>query len=104
MGVEQDGDGGHYMGVTSTAGLPGLRAVREAKLITQIHLAELSGVNRSTISDLEVGSRNAHFRTIHQLAAALGVDPQQLLVEPAPALRRASRTKGGKRGVEAEAR
>jgi transcriptional regulator with XRE-family HTH domain len=82
------------MGLTSTAGLPGLRTAREAKLITQIHLAELSGVNRSTISDLEVGSRNAHFRTIHQLAAALGVDPQQLLVEPPPAPRRSSRSKG----------
>jgi transcriptional regulator with XRE-family HTH domain len=91
------------MGLTSTAGLPGLRAAREAKLITQIHLAELSGVNRSTISDLEMGSRNAHFRTIHQLAAALGVDPQQLLVGP-PAARRVSRTKRGKRGVETEAR
>jgi transcriptional regulator with XRE-family HTH domain len=92
------------MGVTSTAGLPGLRAAREAKLITQIHLAELSGVNRSTISDLEMGGRNAHFRTIHQLAAALGVDPQQLLVEPPPAPRRVSRAKGGNRSVEAEAR
>lgn len=83
------------MGVTSTAGLPGLRAAREAKLITQIRLAELSGVNRSTISDLEVGSRNAHFRTIHQLAAALGVEPQQLLMAPPRAPQRPARTKGG---------
>jgi transcriptional regulator with XRE-family HTH domain len=83
------------MGVTSTAGLPGLRAAREAKLITQIRLAELSGVNRSTISDLEVGSRNAHFRTIHQLAAALAVEPQQLLAEPPRPPRRPARTKGG---------
>ena len=61
-------------GPTSTAGLPGLRAAREAQLLTQIDLAERSGVNRSTISDLESGSRNAHFRTIRQLAACAGGD------------------------------
>ena len=66
-------------GPTSTAGLPGLRAAREARLLTQIELAERSGVNRSTISDLESGSRNALFRTIHQLAAALDVPPQTLV-------------------------
>ncbi len=78
-------------GPTSTVGVAGLRAAREAKLLTQIELARLSGVNRSTISDLESGSRNAHFRTIRQLAAALDVPPQTLVVDPAPRRRRSAR-------------
>jgi transcriptional regulator with XRE-family HTH domain len=79
-------------GPTSTAGLPGLRAAREAQLLTQIDLAERSGINRSTISDLESGSRNAHFRTIRQLAAALDVAPQNLLVGP-PGRKRPARAR-----------
>jgi transcriptional regulator with XRE-family HTH domain len=78
-------------GPTSTAGLPGLRVAREARLFTQIELAKRSGVNRTTISDLEGGSRNAHFRTIHQLAAALDVAPQELLVAPGTPRRRPTR-------------
>jgi transcriptional regulator with XRE-family HTH domain len=78
-------------GPTSTAGLPGLRVAREAKLLTQIELAKRSGVNRSTISDLECGSRNAHFRTIHQLADTLDVAPQVLLVAPGTPKRRPMR-------------
>lgn len=65
-------------------GLPGLRAAREAKLLTQVELAAASGVNRSTVTDLERGVRRAQFRTIKQLAAALDVTPQELMVAPAP--------------------
>jgi len=79
-------------GQTSTAGLPGLRTAREAKLLTQIELAERSGVNRSTISDLEVGSRNAQFRTIRHLASALDVSPQDLVATPARRAVRADRS------------
>jgi DNA-binding XRE family transcriptional regulator len=75
-------------------GLPGLRAAREGKFLTQFELAELVGLNRSTISELEVGVRNAHLRTVRRLAAALGVEPQQLLVAPARPGRRSARTKG----------
>ena len=70
------------------AGLPGLRAVREAKLLTQEELAEQSGVNPATISGLEGGKQTARFRTIRQLAAALGVEPEQLLEAPRQRLRR----------------
>jgi transcriptional regulator with XRE-family HTH domain len=68
---------------TGATGLPGLRAAREARLLTQLELAQVSGVNRSTISDLEGGVRRAQFRTIRQLAAALGVSPQELIAGPA---------------------
>ncbi len=90
--------------VTSTAGLPGLRAAREAKLLTQIDLAERSGVNRSTISDLEVGSRSARCRTIHQLAAALDVSPQDLVAAPARSGRRAPRARANANASDAHGR
>ena len=61
------------------AGLPGLRAIREAKLLTQEELATLAGVNAATISGLEGGKRVARFRTIRQLATALDVEPERLL-------------------------
>jgi DNA-binding XRE family transcriptional regulator len=64
------------------SGLPGLRAAREAKLLTQGELAEQSGVDASTISDLEKGKRSARFRAIRQLAATLGVAPQELMAVP----------------------
>jgi transcriptional regulator with XRE-family HTH domain len=67
------------------AGLPGLRAARMAKLLTQRELAKASGVSRLTISELEGGLRNAHLRTIRQLAAVLEVPPQELLQTAQPA-------------------
>ena len=63
----------------AAAGLPGLRAAREAKFLTQQELAAQAGMNASTISELEVGKRRARFRTIRQLAAVLAVTPEQLV-------------------------
>ena len=77
------------------AGLPGLRTAREAKFLTQAELAGVVGLNRSTISELEAGARNGHLRTIRRLAAALNVEPQELLVAPARARRRRTRVKKG---------
>jgi transcriptional regulator with XRE-family HTH domain len=65
-------------------GLPGLRAAREAKLLTQHELAAAAGVNPSTISQLEAGNRNAHLRTIRVLASALSVSAQELLASATP--------------------
>ncbi len=78
----------------SPKGLPGLRAAREGKFLTQLELAELVGLNRSTISELEAGVRNAHLRTVRRLAAALTVAPQELLVAPTRPRRRTVRAKG----------
>jgi transcriptional regulator with XRE-family HTH domain len=64
---------------SETVGLPGLRAAREAKFLTQQELAAQAGMNPSTISELEVGKRKARFRTIRQLAAVLAVTPEQLV-------------------------
>ena len=68
-------------GATS-GGLPGLRAAREAKFLTQTELAERAGMNPSTISELEVGRRKARFRTIRQLATVLAVTPEELVAPP----------------------
>jgi transcriptional regulator with XRE-family HTH domain len=75
-------------------GLPGLRAAREGKFLTQLELAEVVGLNRSTISELEAGIRNAHLRTVRRLAAALAVAPQDLVAAPARPRRRPVRAKG----------
>jgi DNA-binding XRE family transcriptional regulator len=78
----------------SPKGLPGLRAAREGKFLTQLELAELVGLNRSTISELEAGVRNAHLRTVRRLAAALGVAPQELVAAPVRPRRGTVRAKG----------
>jgi transcriptional regulator with XRE-family HTH domain len=65
-------------------GLPGLRAAREAKLLTQHELAAAAGVDPSTISQLEAGHRNAHLRTIRLLADVLSVSAQDLLASATP--------------------
>ena len=70
------------------AGLPGLRAIREAKLLTQEELAALAGINAATISGLEGGKRVARFRTIRQLATALDIEPARLLRTPPRRVRR----------------
>jgi transcriptional regulator with XRE-family HTH domain len=61
-------------------GLPGLRPARVARGLTQEELTRRTRVNRSTISHLENGVRDAHFGTIRRLAAALDVPVAQLLL------------------------
>jgi DNA-binding XRE family transcriptional regulator len=70
--------------ISPATGLPGLREARETKLLTQQELADASGVNRSTISQLEAGTRSAHLRTIRRLAQVLDVPAQELLASARP--------------------
>lgn len=58
--------------------LPRLKAVRLAKMLSQEELAEKSGVSRVAITRLERGTVDARFKTVRQLAAALGVEPTEL--------------------------
>jgi len=74
-------------GAVPPTGLPGLRAAREAKLLTQQELADAAGVSRLTISELESGARNAYLRTIRRLATALEVPAPELLQTAKPARR-----------------
>ncbi|MEO0414851.1 MAG: helix-turn-helix domain-containing protein [Verrucomicrobiota bacterium] len=51
-----------------------IRARRKAAGITQLDLAELSGVALHTISDLECGKGNPTFSVLGQLCSVLGLE------------------------------
>ncbi len=58
--------------------LTGLRRVRELRAWSQRDLAERAGVAQATIVGLE-GGRVARHVTTRKLAAALGVEPAELI-------------------------
>jgi transcriptional regulator with XRE-family HTH domain len=52
------------------------RQLREQAGLTQYRLAQVSGVEQTTISQLELGKvRDPRWSTIHALAVALGASP-----------------------------
>ena len=57
-----------------------LRELRRLRVLTLRELEEESGVSYNTIWRLENGYREARPSTIRKLAAALGVDPGELVV------------------------
>ncbi len=59
--------------------VPGLRQIREDRFLSQKDVAELTGLARSTIAEIETGKRPARFSTIKKLATALGVTPNDLV-------------------------
>ena len=56
-----------------------LRELRRQRVLTLRELEERSGVAYNTIWHLENGKRGAQPRTLRKLAAALGVDPEELV-------------------------
>lgn len=58
-----------------------LRSLREGYPLTVRELAEMSGVSLTTISGIENGHRSANPSTVRKLAAALGVEPRELMME-----------------------
>ena len=56
-----------------------LRELRQRRVLTLHELEERSGVAYNTIWRLENGRTRAQPRTIRKLAAALGVDPEELV-------------------------
>lgn len=64
-----------------------VREARQRKKMTQDDLAKASGLDQTTISDLETGrNTNPRLDTIRRLAQALGIRPVQLRFEaPEPA-------------------
>lgn len=56
-----------------------LRAVRERLFITQEELAERTGMSRATISRIESDLQRPRISTVRKLAAALGVQPEELV-------------------------
>ena len=57
---------------------PLLRGLRERAALSQKDLAELSGVARATIADLEAGKRPARPSTLRKVAQGLGVEVTDL--------------------------
>ena len=55
-----------------------LRALRLAKMLSQRDLAREAKVAPKTIVDLELGRVEPHLKTMRKVAAALGVEPQQI--------------------------
>jgi len=62
----------------STA-LPGLAAHRRRRGLTQRQLGELAGVAHTTVQQVESLRRGAYPQTLRKLAAALRVEPEDLL-------------------------
>lgn len=56
-----------------------LREVRLKKKLSQGDMARTLGVHRSYISGLERGRRNPSLLTVHKVAKALGIAPDELL-------------------------
>ena len=56
-----------------------LRELRLTRLLSMRELEELSGVSYNTIWRLETGRTGAQPRTIRRIAAALGVEPAELV-------------------------
>jgi transcriptional regulator with XRE-family HTH domain len=58
-----------------------LRELRRTRVLSMRELEELSGVSYNTIWRLETGRTGAQPRTIRRIAAALGVEPAELVKE-----------------------
>ena len=58
-----------------------LRSLRERAELSQLALAEVSGITNDTICRIELGRRAPQAATIERLAKALGVDPEQFVTD-----------------------
>jgi transcriptional regulator with XRE-family HTH domain len=56
-----------------------LRDLRLRKALNQQELADRAGLTRATLSRLEAGQENPYPRTVRKLAAALDVEPEDLM-------------------------
>ncbi len=58
-----------------------LRRLRRERALSQQDLSAATGVAQATLSDLERGKRGARASTVRKLAAALDVEPKELMKE-----------------------
>lgn len=81
-----------------------LRALREARRLTQAQFAALAALPRSTVAQIETGTGNPTLGVLTRIAAALQLSLEELLSPPRPAVQlvraaalpRASRGRGGR--------
>lgn len=69
-----------YTGGMAEVNMRRLKELRQRRVLTLHELGERSGVAYNTIWRLENGRSAAQPRTIRKLAAALGVEPEELVV------------------------
>jgi transcriptional regulator with XRE-family HTH domain len=58
-----------------------IRALREARGLTQEQLADLAGVHRTYVGSVERGERNVTVETLSRFAEALEVRPSEILAD-----------------------
>lgn len=58
-----------------------IRELRLSKQLSQEELADICGLHRTYISDIERGNRNVSIDNIEKIAKGLDVDPSVLLEE-----------------------
>lgn len=58
-----------------------IRLIRQRQQISQEELADLCGLHRTYISDVELGKRNVSLENIGKIAKALGVTLSELFNE-----------------------
>ena len=58
-----------------------VKKLRKRRALSQVDLAEVSGIGRATISRIERGLSDAQGKTVRTLAATLGVPVEELLIE-----------------------
>lgn len=58
-----------------------LRALREARELSQEGLADKAGLDRTYVSSCERGERNVTLATVERFAGALGVGAEALLAQ-----------------------
>jgi transcriptional regulator with XRE-family HTH domain len=68
-----------YVKYARVTRLPRLKALRERRALSQAELAEKAGITRATLSRLEGGAERPYPSTIRKIAAALGVEPGDLM-------------------------
>ena len=56
-----------------------IKSFRLEKDLSQEELADLCGIHRTYISDVELGKRNISFLNIEKIASALGIKTSELL-------------------------
>ena len=58
-----------------------VRNLRQSKQISQEQFADMCGLHRTYISDIELGKRNVSLENIEKIADALGITISQLFAE-----------------------
>lgn len=64
-----------------------VRALREARGLTQEQMAKMSGLPRATWTNIESGSSNPTLAVLHRVASVFGVPFEELLTRPPSAAR-----------------